>query len=605
MTDSILFGASRDFPRDTTLGALFDAVARRQPDHPALRCGDRSLSYDELRTRANRLAQAFVASGVVPGDRVGLLAHRSMETIVAMLAIVTCGAAYVPLDPDDPDARIAALIDQAGIRTVCAQAGFAARADALSEVVVPVGAVDDGQQDASTPLLAAPHDPEAAAYVLFTSGTTGKPKGVVVPHRAVARYCWDMLHCRLVPSDVVLHNALLTFDASTSEIWNALLHGATIAIQPDNRPSVDTIARALTEHDCTVAMIPTRVFHRLVDDRPDAMAALRWIVVGGDVLSPARVRAALAAMAEGTVVNGYGPTETTVLTTAAVYDRTSTLDGPRLPIGTPQDNTTAYVLDEQLRPVPRGRAGELYVGGDGLSSGYLAGGSLNAERFLDDPFRAVYGAKMYRTGDRVCVTEDGRIDFLGRIDDQAKISGMRIHPGEIAHVLKGHPQVHDAHVVVHSHGTDKLVVAYFVAPTDVEPSALQERAQAHLPEVVVPRLWCRLDALPFTRTGKLDTSALPHPELLLRSKSGHQAPAPGLEQDIAALWTELLHNESIAASDDFFLLGGDSLMAAQMTLELGRRLGSTVPVRLLFRRSVLRDFAADVAAHCGQAQATS
>lgn len=450
-----------DYPAASSIHALFEEQAALSPHAVALRQDEHQLSYAELDAQANRLAGHLVALGAAPGSLVAMCLGRSTEAVVTLLAILKAGAAYVPLDPAYPAQRLRFMLDDACATILVTRSEFATALPAHRAHTVWLD-----QVMTTLPAQAAPPavrvDPDQLAYVNYTSGTTGRPKGVAVTHRGVVRLVKSTAYVDFRTDNVFLHMAALTFDATSFELWGALANGAAVFIAPGGRLSTAELAAAFRYGGVNTAFLTASLFNLLVDEDPDALAGLRHLLVGGEALSPLHLRRALAALPKCRFSNAYGPTETT--TFACCFDtRALPAQAAAVPIGLPIANTECYVLDRQLNPAPIGVAGELFIGGAGLARGYLHQPGLTAERFCPHPFSDVPGARLYRTGDMVRRLPSGAIDFIGRLDHQVKIRGFRIELGEIESALVAHRAVKDAVVLARQdHPGDKVLTAYVV-----------------------------------------------------------------------------------------------------------------------------------------------
>ncbi|QCX76495.1 Linear gramicidin synthase subunit D [Streptomyces sp. YIM 121038] len=591
---------AREHPEETVTEAFARHVAET-PDAPALTEADgTTLTYRQLDGRANRLARLLRERGVRQDAVVAVSVPRSAEYVVSVLAALKAGGAYLPLDPDYPAARLEFMLRDAAPAALVTVRRSAA---ALPAADCPRLVLDDPGTEAE---LAAVGDgalppswhghPDRLAYVIYTSGSTGTPKGVGVPHRAVTALAADRVYEGGAHERVLMHSAQ-AFDASTYELWVPLLNGGAIVVAPPGRLDVATLARIAEEHRPTGALLATGLFRVVADEQPEVFAGFREVLSGGDVLPPATAERVLAACPGTKVVNVYGPTETTVGVT------THRMAGPDdigavVPIGRPLDNTRLYVLDGALRPVPPGTPGELYIAGDHLARGYRGRSALTAERFPADPF-GVAGGRMYRTGDVVAWTPEGRLDFRARADAQVKIRGFRIEPGEVQAALEQHDDVAQAVVVPREDATGqgKHLVAYVVpeqaegaAPLSVEE--LRTFASESLPEHMVPAVVMVLDALPLTTNGKVDKGALPAPEL---DASTYVAPSTDQERQLCELVGQVLSVERVGMGDDFFRLGGDSVYATQLASRISKAMGVRVPIRAVFEANSIADLARTVA----------
>ncbi|MBO3751358.1 amino acid adenylation domain-containing protein [Streptosporangiaceae bacterium NEAU-GS5] len=564
-------------PEDHKFLAATDEVA--EPDFQpytigngevALVCGAETVSYAELETRVGRLAGGLRAAGVGRGDIVGVCLPRSPEAIVALLAVWRAGAAYLPLDPADPPERIASILTDA------AAAGVVTRA------VLPYRSFDPDVAGEPPETVNRPSDP---AYVIFTSGSTGRPKGVVIDHRAVAaRVAWMREAYELGPADRVVQFASLSFDAHVEEIFPALAAGAALLLLPEGAATLPDVLASPQGRSVSVLDLPTAYWHRLVDDLDEIAwpPALRLVILGGEqVLAPAVARWQERFARSARLVNTYGPTEGTVIATACDLVN----DGERPPIGRPIDGASVRVADARGRPQPYGCAGELMIGGPGVAIGYLGRPGVTAAAFGPDPHGGT-GGRRYRTGDRGRWRRDGRLEFLGRFDAQVKVRGFRIEPGEVESHLTALHGVREAYVT--AVGDD--LVAY-VTGDHIDVAELRTGLAARLPRQFVPTAWVRLDALPLTRAGKVDRAALPPPD---KPAAAERVPPRGdAEELVAGIWRDLLGVEP-GAFDDFFALGGHSLMATRVAARLRRAVGVEVPIRTIFERPSVAGLAAAV-----------
>ncbi|MEV5717607.1 non-ribosomal peptide synthase/polyketide synthase [Amycolatopsis mediterranei] len=550
-------GAAQEHP-DTTVPALFADQVRRTPDAVAVTGGE-TLTYAELDARANRLAHRLLDLGAQRDGLVGLLLGRSADVVVAELAVLKAGGAYLPLDARAPRSRLTALLD--GVRVlVTDDAGRALAQDVHSGPVVAIGETGDEPSDAPDVLLR----PDNLAYVMYTSGSTGTPKGVAVSHRAVVGLARERAFAVPAHRSVLMHSAL-AFDASTYELWVPLLSGGQVVVAPPGDIDADVLRRVITTHGVTGLFITAGLFRVLAQEDPGCLRGVREVWTGGEVVRPAAVQQVSDACPGLTVVDVYGPTETTTFATRFPLPPGEPVPDV-LPIGRPLDDTAAHVLDHGLRPVPPGAVGELYLAGTGLARGYLGQPALTAERFLADPFGAP-GARMYRTGDLVRWTPAQVLEFVGRADDQVKIRGFRVELGEIETALTAHPEVAEAVVVAAENGGSKRLVAYVV--TTGTPD-LREFLLRSLPDYLVPAVFVPLEALPLNENGKVDRRALPAPDFV--SGLGYREPATDAERLLAGIWAEVLRVERVGADDNFFELGGDSILSIQV-VSRARRAG--------------------------------
>ena len=592
---------------EATIHQLFAEEASRRPDAPAVLAGDAVLAYGELDRRSNQLARALQEHGVGPDVPVGLAARRTPDVIVALLGILKAGGAYLPLDPAYPRERIAWMLEDARVPVVVG--------DASSTAALPDARATRLLLDADARRIdALPRDPvdsgataESLAYVMYTSGSTGRPKGTLVRHRAVNRLVRAVEYVSLGPGETLLFAAPLAFDASTFEIWGALLNGGRVAIHPEAVPTARGLAESIRRHGVTTMWLTAALFNMVIDEDPGALTGLRQLLTGGEALSVPHVRRALEALPGVRLINGYGPTECTTFTTCHTIPRPLP-DGIRsIPIGRPIRDTAVYVLDADRQPVGVGEAGELYVGGEGLARGYLNRPDLTSERFVPDTVSGAAGARLYRTGDLVRWLPDGTVEYLGRADEQVKIRGFRIEPGEVEAALLAHEAVKAAAVIAREDRPGvKRLVGYLVARpgTDAPGHAkLREHLAKFLPEAMVPSSFVWLDALPVTANGKLDRRALPPPPPT-RPALAQEFVAPSSEHEakLAAVWSDVLGVEPVGRDDGFFELGGSSLLAIRMVTRVREDLGIDVPLVHLFDQPTLAGFAAAAAAASAPAE---
>ena len=570
---------------------LFERQVVSGPDRVALVEGERSLTYGELNEQSDRIAGALRAAGVQPGSIVALSLPRSIELVAAMLGVLKAGAAYLPLDVEEPAARLAVMF-----ATVQPSACISNGKKAIGEGFLPQCPRLEIDAALSYPGPAQASHASAAGdgvYVMFTSGSTGAPKAVLAAHRGVVRLVFGSSYVRFSEAEVFLHAAAPAFDASTFELWGALLHGARCIVLPDRRPSVRQIADAVQRQRCTTAWLTSSLFNAIVDEQPDALRGLRQLVIGGEALSVPHVRRALEALPETQIVNGYGPTECVTFACCYPIPRDLASNAVSIPIGGPIANTEVYVLDRHLQPTPVGVPGELYLGGDGLALGYLGDPELTADRFIRHPFRDAPDARLYRTGDLARFLPSGLIEFRGRADDQVKIRGFRVEPGEIEAQLLAHPAVGQAAVSVHEDDeAGKRLVAH-VSPAsgvEAESAELARHLRSRLPSHMIPAQFVVLDALPLTRNGKVDRRALPPPGMPTPEVA--EEPKGPVEAKLVEIWRQVLGVEDAGSLGDFFALGGHSLTAVRLVVRIERELERSLPVSALFEAPTPRAMAA-------------
>ncbi|PBQ12565.1 amino acid adenylation domain-containing protein, partial [Pseudomonas syringae] len=581
---------ARDYSRNSSLQELFEQRVATQPDALAAVQDDQQLTYHELNSRANALARHLTDLGVQPGERVALLLERSLDLLAGQLAIVKCGAAYVPLDINAPAERQAFMLQDCTARYVLT----------LARHHLPEGIqrIDldllELQNDVPDPLPST--SAESVAYIMYTSGSTGMPKGVLVPHRAVSRLVLNNNYADFNARDRVAFASNPAFDASTLDVWAPLLNGGcVVVVEQSVLLSLDEFRALLLSQSVSVLWMTAGLFHQYADGLMEAFARLRYLIVGGDVLDPAVIARVLKDGAPRYLLNGYGPTEATTFST--IHEITSVGNGG-IPIGRPIGNSQVYVLDALRQAVAIGVVGELYIGGQGVAKGYLNRPELNATQFIANPFSEDAGALLYRTGDLGRWNADGVIEYLGRNDDQVKIRGFRIELGEIEARLVDCPGVREAVVLARQDEPGhKRLVAYVVGEENSVLSAVELRRElaASLAEYMVPSAFMVLDSFPLTANGKLDRRALPVPDADAYASREFQAPEGEVEITLARLWSELLNVERVGRQDHFFELGGHSLLAVSL-IERMRQAGLSADVRVLFSQPTLAALAAAVGA---------
>ncbi|MCT7294319.1 amino acid adenylation domain-containing protein, partial [Rhodococcus sp. PAE-6] len=584
----------------STLVDLFDEQVSRVPDATALVFEGESLTYAEFDARVNRLARKLVSLGVGPESTVALAMRRSVELLVGMYAVVKAGGVYVPVDPDQPDERNAYILDTAAPVVILSTERDAFVAP--GEKSVPSLAIDTlDLSDVSADPIAdgeriAPLRATNTAYVIFTSGSTGRPKGVAVPHAAIVnQLLWKREHFELGTDDAVLLKTVATFDLSVWEFWSALVSGGRVVIaSADGHRDPAYLNRLLTEQSVTTLhVVPSMLEALMVDAGGTLTPSLRQVLAIGEALPPATAKR-FVEHNDARLVNLYGPTEAAVSVTAGDVTGTS---GASVPIGVPEWNTRVYVLDERLHPVPAGVAGELYLAGTQLARGYFGRADLSAERFVASPFGD--GERLYRTGDLVRWTRDGQLDYLSRTDFQVKVRGFRIELGEIESALRAMDALRDVAVIAREDervGTQ--LVAYVVPAEDntLDVATVRSDLATQVPSYMVPSAFVTLDALPLNVNGKLDRRALPEPVFETRE---FRTPVTPAEQAVAAVFAEVLGVERVGLDDDFFELGGNSLLATQVASRLGAALGAKVPVRALFENTTVESLAGAVESQRG------
>lgn len=558
--------------------SIHDAFAKQAaqtPEAVAVSAGDVTVTYRELDERANRLAHRLQSLGVGPEVPVAIALKRSPHVIVSFLAVLKAGGFYLPLHHDRPAERQQWIIEQTGARVLLVEDIPDQETPTAAHVI---SVTDPGLYELPATAPATDVHPGSLAYVMYTSGSTGRPKGVAVPHHNALALAldagWDGgRHER------VLMLAPHAFNVSTYEIWVPLLHGGTVVVPPDGPLSITELGRLLTEENITGVHLTAGLFRVVAEEAPENLSGVREVLTGGDVIAPAAVARVLEACPDTVVRAMYGATEATVFSTTSPMTAPYRA-GRTVGVGSAMDGVTLHVLDERLDAVPPGTAGELYIGGTGVSRGYFGRPELTAERFVANPYAE--GERMYRTGDLVRQSADGALEFIGRSNDQVKILGFRVEPAEIEAVVASYPGV--AHTVVtarEADAGDKRLVAYVVTDgQDMDVNGLRDHARQLLPEYMVPSAVVEIEELPLTANGKVDRGALPTPDF--SSSSAYKAPSTTVEKTLCAIFEQVLSADRVGVDDSFFDLGGHSLLAMRIVNRIRAELDKEVPPSALF-----------------------
>src|SRR5712671_1065529 len=575
-----------------------ESVARHaaaSPSAVAVSHGSHTLSYSDLEKRSNQLSHFLRSVGVGSGDLVGIYLDRSLSMVVAALAIIKAGGAYLPLQPGLPRERLTYMLQDAQAPVVITRSAMAGDlADGRCRVVT----IDDEAEAIAKQSAAPPPcvlNDGNLAYVIYTSGSTGQPKGVEVLHRGLSNLVsWHLRAFGVTSADRASHVAALGFDAAVWELWPYLVAGASVHLASEEvRQNPQQLQKWLLEEQITIAFLPTPLAESLMLLEWPKQPALRILLTGADTLhhSP-------SASLPFILVNNYGPTECTVVATSGrVWPASSSSSHPPS-IGRPIDNTEIYVLDEEMAEVASGKPGELYIGGAGEARGYRNHPELTKQKFVSNPFSADPGDRLYRSGDRVRLLPSGELEFLGRIDEQVKIQGYRVEPNEIVNALDGHADVQTSAVIARAtQGSEKTLIAYLVLcqGSKVTAAALREHVNTRLPHYMVPASFVRLEALPVTANGKVDRDALPSPDSSNRLPDENFMAAPTLiEQRLAAILSQLLHVQYVGAKDNFFLLGGHSLLGRQLLTRIRQAFGVDLTLLSLFDHPTLMDMSHEI-----------
>jgi amino acid adenylation domain-containing protein len=565
------------------------------PGAVAVVCGEERVTYGELNARANRLAHYLMGRGVGRESLVAVCVERGVEMVVALLGVLKAGAAYVPLDPDYPRERLAFMVADTRARLVVTLGRLRERVAGLCESLLVIDEEGERFADASVENPVPQAGPRDLAYVIYTSGSTGTPKGVMIEHRSLSNRMQAMQdYYEIQKSDRTLQFASPAFDASIEQIFPTLMTGGTLLVRPPGLWAPRQFVEYIREQRITVAELTPSMWEQVVDcvtGQEDLGSQFRLLIVGGERVRPETV-ASWYAVSSTQLLNGYGPTETTITTTVGpLYEG----DDP-ISIGGPVANTEVFVVDEKNQLTPLGTPGELLIGGVGVARGYLNLPELTAERFIPHPFRPDdEQARVYRSGDTVRWLANGTLEFLGRTDDQVKLRGLRIEPGEINSVLVAHPEVASAAVVVREDTPgDPRLVGYCVPVTGHQPTseALVEWCGKTLPPYMVPGTVVTLDAFPLTPAGKIDRTRLPDPEARRETdEKSPAAPRSETEQLVLQVWEEVLHVENIGIHDNFFSLGGHSLLATRVANQLDVLTDVQIDLKHFFQNPTVADLA--------------
>jgi amino acid adenylation domain-containing protein len=576
-----------DYPNAQTIPALFAGQVTKNPDRIAVARGVETLTYRELNRKANRLALTLRDLGVRPDDIVGLMVERSLEMVIGMLAILKVGAAYLPIDPNYPAGRKKYMLADAGVKILLIQKQFFDRTADFTGIVI-----DSKGEGADVAFSETNGNPSQLAYIIYTSGSTGKPKGVMIEQRSIIRLVKNPNYISFKEDDRILQTGAVVFDASTFEIWGALLNGLQLCLV-NEEVILDAVkvGREIVAQRITIMWLTAPLFNKLANQRPAIFKSLRFLLVGGDLLSPSHINKVRRVCPDTQIINGYGPTENTTFSTCFPIDRDYE---DNIPIGKPISNSTAYILNQHNQLCPVGVTGELCVGGSGLSRGYLNQPELTKEKFIDNPFDP--GERLYRTGDLARWLPDGNIEFWGRIDRQVKLRGFRVELGEIENRLSNYSGVTEVALAVKDEAPgSKFLCAYFVSDREIPCHELREYLAKDLPDYMIPSRLIRLEKMPLNVNGKIDWQALPDPAGPLDTGVAYEPPASEIENKLVALWQVILKVTRIGIHDNFFDLGGHSLNAAELLSQIHKEFGVELPLRDVFANPTIQELGENLA----------
>ncbi|WBW96389.1 non-ribosomal peptide synthetase [Oceanirhabdus sp. W0125-5] len=571
-----------DYPKDRTIQEVFEAQVEKTPDNIAVVFEGTQLTYKELNEKSNQLARILRSKGVKADSLVGIMVEKSLEMIIGILGILKAGGAYLPIDPSYPKERIEYMLGDSESHLLLSTENLSSSLD-FNGQIIDLFNEDLFKGDSSN--LEKINNSNDLAYVIYTSGTTGKPKGVMCEHKNIVRLVKNTEYIEFKKDDRILQTGSMVFDASTFEVWGVLLNGLELYLAKDETIIVpELLEKFVTKNKITILWLTSELFNQMAEANVRIFKKLRYLLAGGDVLSPKYINLVRKECKNLKVINGYGPTENTTFSTTYLIEKEYLF---RIPIGKPISNSKAYIVDKNNRLMPVGGYGELCVSGDGLARGYLNRPELTAKKFVDNPFES--GKKMYKTGDLARWLPDGNIDFLGRIDNQVKIRGFRIELGEIENRLLQHEDVKEAVVVVKENKEkEKYISAYIVSEKEISELNLKKYLKGSLPDYMVPAYFMQLEKMPLTHNGKLDRRVLPEPDLdiILRE---YEAPRNKLEEKLSKVWSEVLGVEKIGINDNFFELGGHSLKATVIRNKVYKELNREIPLKELFEKPTIKE----------------
>mgnify|MGYP005834128821 CR=1 FL=1 len=572
-----------DYPREMTIQGIFYKEAQRVPDKSAITFDNTSVTFKKLDLMTNSLANLLREKGVTRDTIVAVIADRSIEMVAGILSVLKAGGAYLPIDPKYPNDRIRFMLEDTNASVLLAPkrhlCGFEFSGEVIDLENPEIYSVDTKEPENI-------NTPEDLAYVMYTSGSTGRPKGVMVNHRNVVRLVKNTNYIDFSENDRILQTGSVVFDASTFEIWGALLNGIELfLVDEDTILNTEKLGEALEQYGITILWLTSPLFNHISQQNPNIFTGLKYLLVGGDVLSPAHINSVRRHCPGIRIVNGYGPTENTTFSVCCQIDRDYE---DNIPIGKPISNSTAYIIDRFNNLQPLGVPGELCVGGDGVARGYLNSPDLQREKFIINPFNSE--DRVYKTGDLARWLPDGNIEFLGRMDQQVKIRGFRIELGEIEARLLSCEAVKEAVVIAREDKEGvKYLCAYIVPEGDVTISGLHEQLSQSLPDYMIPSYFIQLDRLPLTPNGKIDRKALPVPDGNINMGTEYIAPRDQVELKLAEIWKDILEVERVGIKDNFFELGGHSLKATALVSKIHKELSVEVPLREIFKHTTIME----------------
>ncbi|MDJ0741876.1 MAG: amino acid adenylation domain-containing protein [Xenococcaceae cyanobacterium MO_167.B27] len=574
-----------------SINKLFEIQVTKNPDSIALVYNEQKLTYQQLNSKANQLGRYLQSVGIQSGDTVGICLERSCDSIISLLAILKTGGVYLPLDTTYPQERLNFMLSEPEVKVLLTNTSLSHRFDNQFHNRICIDRDWDKIAQQPDNNLDKEVKPDDLAYIMYTSGSTGKPKGVCIKHRGVVRLVKNTNYAQFDSQQVFLQLAPISFDAATLEIWGSLLNGAKLILYPERTPTLEKLAQIIQQHQVTFLWLTAALFHLVVDEHITALQPIKQLLAGGDVLSVPHVQKVLENLDNCQLINGYGPTENTTFTCCYPIHQLDE-NCTSIPIGKPIANTQVYILDSYLQPVPIGIPGELYIAGDGLAQSYFNRPRFNQERFINNPYGP---GKLYKTGDLVRYLDNGNLEFIGRIDNQVKIRGFRLELGEIEAMLVKHPQIKDAIVLAkEAISGDKKLVAYLISNENNQPSSkqLQEFLANNLPSYMIPRNYLFLKQFPLSPNGKVQRQALPTAKFNTTELAPENiAPRNYLEAKLAQIWQQILNVPAISVKDDFFAIGGNSLLSIRLVSAVETAFKQKIPVSTFFQLSTIEQLA--------------
>ncbi|MEL7408557.1 MAG: amino acid adenylation domain-containing protein, partial [Cyanobacteria bacterium J06558_2] len=588
------FNQSNQVTIDSCIHELFERQVQQTPDAIAVIDDHQAITYRELSDRANGCASYLQSLGVNLETKVGIMSDRSLNTVVALLAILKAGGCYVPLDPNYPQERINFILQDTNTSILLIETKYAEQLDNSNLTLINL----DSPVASPASLAPAASTPNNLAYITYTSGSTGTPKGVAIPHRGVVRLVQEPNYIELDQDTRILHAAPLAFDASTLEIWGALLNGGRLVILNNPVPSLEELGAIIIQQEINTLWLTAGLFRLMVDQQLEAFRDVRQLLAGGDVLSARHIQQFLQAHPQCSLINGYGPTETTTFACCYPMDQDTEIDNRSI-IGYPISNTQLYILDKYLNPLPVGVAGELHIAGEGLARGYLNHAELTADKFISNPVGEHRDAplqwmRIYKTGDRVKYLSDGRIEYLGRIDNQVKIRGFRVELGEIEATLNGLEGIKDSVVLVKENASGNKQLAAYIIPDDLvtnQEDNWRRLLKNKLPDYLIPSFLIPCESFPLTSNGKIDRQALLAKGIIIpETLEDSLLASTDLEHKLVEIWSKVLNLETVNTNSNFFSLGGDSILAIQIVADANQA-GIKITPRQLFENQTIAELA--------------